>query len=547
MFDELQGETWKTLLHVLLEENRDITEIETNGTTSLFIKKRGKRIELPNIFDSEDDYENKIWELVELILPDEEKENLARDYPDVANPIKRQHFIAEGRLKLETGESARVHIVLPPASDYAQVTIAKKSNSLATLQAIKETGSFNDSVCDFLKAAVQSHLTIVFSGGTGAGKALHKDTKIPTPLGMKTVDELQEGDVIFDDEGNETTIIKKYCPMDPQSYELSFSNGQKIKTSAGHLWKLSDTTIVSSQEIYNRLLKNEPIMLEGEWDQNSQLLKTGQLNTLTYKYNIIGADPINDNPADYYCFMVDSPSHLFLCTESFIPTHNTTILEAMTRYLDDEERIGVVEDSPELKLAQPNVTYLHSTLWVPGKDPNAVATLSWCVQQINRQRTDKLIIGETRGGEFADFIVGANSGMEGSMTTIHANDPRMCLQKMSQFVIIGRPQPVRVANASIASTIDLIVQLGFSKDRKNRLLAIEEVSNTLGNDEAASIATSTIFQYNPDTDDWDETGYISDSLRQKLEQNGFDPQTFKKKDLRHNSLQNTLRNSKWKR
>ena len=73
-------------------------------------------------------------------------------------------------------------------------------------------GSFNTEISMFLKAAVGSKFTCCLSGSTGAGKALHKHTKIPTPQGFKTVDELTVGNVIFDENGNETQILKKIFP-----------------------------------------------------------------------------------------------------------------------------------------------------------------------------------------------------------------------------------------------------------------------------------------------------------------------------------------------
>lgn len=377
----IKGQDWDVIIHELLEVEREITEIETNGSTSLFIKKHGKRIEMKNIFNSEEDYIEKTNRFSNKILGVEQDASVTE-------------FLSEGRIKLSDGGSARCHIVMPPAVDSPQVTIAKKSMSLNTLEAIRDKGSFDSKMYDFLIAAVKSNMTIVFSGGTGAGK--------------------------------------------------------------------------------------------------------------------------------------------------------TTMLEAMTRFFDDNERIGVVEDSPELLLQQPNVTYLHSTLWRPGMSRNDVATLSWCVQQINRQRTDKLIIGESRGGEFADFIIGANSGMEGSMTSIHANNARMALQKMTQFVIIGLPQPVRNANESISRTVDIIVQLGFNKNKKNRTLEIVEVSNTLGNTESAVIATNPLFTYDEPTDSWGQSGNPSDQLRERFEAFGFDPRSFKEKGF-SSGTNLTGATNKWRR
>lgn len=368
----LTGLSWQEIINRLINRQENITEIEVNGDAnanapvSLFIKQKGQRIEIPEVWKNSDDYTARIVELLELI-----------DQNDPNN-----EFLAEGRIKLDTGETARVHVVLPPASDYPQVTIAKKSISLNTLDALRENGAFDQEIQRFLTMLVGSNCTIVFSGKTGAGK--------------------------------------------------------------------------------------------------------------------------------------------------------TTLLEAMTKLLPDSDRIGIVEDSQELQLKQPNVTYLHSTLWKPGMKEGSVATLSWCVQQLNRQRVDKIIIGETRGGEFADFVIAANSGSEGSMTTIHANNPKTALQKMSNFMVIGLPQPQRAANLSIAQSIDFIVQLGFDKQGRNKLLTIEHVSEVLSSDTSATVATAPIFEYDEKNDRWEfkKANLSTDAIREKFDSYGFDYQTFRKKDKR---------------
>ena len=359
---------WPSIIEEYLENIDTVTEVETNGGTSVFIKEKGVRKEINGVFLDEEDYINKTRALAYLIDEKKTVESFADyEYPE---------FLVEGKLILSGGRTARVHIVLPPACETPQVTIAKKSKALGSLASIRDRGSFDTVIYDFLKACVRSKQTIVISGGTGSGKS--------------------------------------------------------------------------------------------------------------------------------------------------------TILEAMSQEFNDNDRIGVVEDSQELQLSQKNVTYLHSTLWIPGTDKNSVATLSWCVQQINRQRTDKLIIGETRGAEFADFIVGANSGMEGSLTTIHANNPRAALQKMTQFVSLAQPQATaRTINESIASAVDIIIQLGFDKHKKNRLLSIVEVSETLGNTDSAQIATHPLFKFNENTEKWEFEGYLSQTLTTKFENHGFDPRTFK--------------------
>lgn len=346
----------------------EVSELVANNYNAVFVKRKGVKIRLDNLFDSEEDYINSIQDLAELI----EKE--------------QDDFLFEGRLKNEKVGIVRVHVVMPPAADVPQVTMARKSLSMSTLDNYLKYNSINSRIADFLRAATKIGITMVFSGGTGTGK--------------------------------------------------------------------------------------------------------------------------------------------------------TTLLEALTKEWDDDWRIGVVEDSPELMLKQPNVTYLHSSVWKPGMDLNEVATLQWCVQQINRMRTDRLIIGETRGKEFFDFVQAANSGQNGSLTTIHADSPKMALQKMSQFVVMAMPQPTRVANLNIASTIGLIIQLK-RYGPLYRVDEISEVSRILSNDESASIATSTLFKYNPKTDSWEDTSLsgLTDESKKLFEKHGYSLNNFKKSNYRDNSFE----------
>jgi pilus assembly protein CpaF len=199
----------------------------------------------------------------------------------------------------------------------------------------------------------------------------------------------------------------------------------------------------------------------------------------------------------------------------------TTILEAITRELPIDLRIGVVEDSPELQLVQDNVVYLASTQWQPGQDEKNIAPLSWCIRQLNRQRVARVIVGETRGVEFADFLVAANSGCEGSLTTIHANNPRLALQKMTNFVNLATGQSERAINKTIVNTIDIIIQLDLY-GHKHKISSIESLSGTLGAGEEAAVSTQPIFKYNPGTDVWDYKGFIDDKLRRAFQQAGID-------------------------
>lgn len=179
----------------------------------------------------------------------------------------------------------------------------------------------------------------------------------------------------------------------------------------------------------------------------------------------------------------------------------TTFLSAMSRDINPEERIIVCEDAPELQLPIANVAYMQSYPARPGMDPNKQASLSYCVRQVQRMRPDRVIVGETRGPEFSDFIVAANSGYDGSLTTIHADNPKSALEKMAGFCKRAPGAgmtPMRSINKDICEAVDYIIQLKY-QDGRYRTTGIEELS--IVSDQAdAAIKTNPIWGYDPKSD-----------------------------------------------
>lgn len=204
----------------------------------------------------------------------------------------------------------------------------------------------------------------------------------------------------------------------------------------------------------------------------------------------------------------------------------TTTLQALTRFFSEQDRIGVGEDVPELKLLQPNTFYLHTLPWRPGLDPNLVADLSFVVKQFLRMRPDRIIIGETRGKEFADFLVATNSGMDGSLTTIHANDPHSALDKMTRFALQGsEKQPIRSVNKEIGTAVDLVVQLARI-DGKHRITHIQEITDTVSNSDDAKLSSATLYEYDPVNDNWKKPNMMTDRLQKELALRGANLKPF---------------------
>lgn len=875
MFDISESPEWNKILNILADPS--ISEIASNGKDSFFIVKDGDRIKIDPKFSSDDEY---IEEIQRGLIP------LVR----TTREFNMNSYLFEGRLSYMAGGTeviARCHIGLPPSTVVPQISIAKKSASLRSLDSIAAQGSMSTEMKNFLEMSVKAGLTVVLSGGTGAGKQVHKNTEIPTPSGMRKVDDLNIGDTIFDETGKKTKILNKYSPNDPQHYRLTFNDGTTVDAGMGHLWKvfmlnekehfghkaqriltddqinnlnnilkdsegfitfselkkfmggnvskavrdtvkgfgteaidffsfdknsviekiensvinkadkknilerfefveesslslrkikelvanryfvsrilpdehrISKEMVFVKKEVATHLLKDNSLRIEArenldkakqnmirpvklmttqelvdygvvnhkgrlnfaieslqepvqyneqslpidpytlgawlgdgysasgnicgvdhevinkissdgfnykkkqafeEWrkvplniwniDGLAQLLRennlknnkhipeiykyssveqriellSGLLDTdgsLDYRRGTVNIELTTENivkdmkeivsslgwkstpltsrarsykaadgtkveckdsysfsfvpdrqvfnvsrkaeklqerldndeisqqsrrnrhyiqnielipdakSEDYYCFEVDSPTHMFLCSDSFIPTHNTTMLESMTKLFPNDYRIAVAEDIPELVLTQPNVTYWEAVPFVPGMNPNEVATLQWVVKQFQRNRNDRIIVGETRGAEFSEFLVAANSGKNGSLTTIHADDPVSCLRKMTNFATQGFPGlNIRSVNTELASAVNIIVQLNkFPDTGRHRVTQIQEITQTLSNNESASISTQPLYTYDPISDTFAKTENMTDALRKLCQQREIDISEFLK-------------------
>lgn len=217
----------------------------------------------------------------------------------------------------------------------------------------------------------------------------------------------------------------------------------------------------------------------------------------------------------------------------------TTLLEALTSEFNPIERVGVVEDSPELELNSPNSVYLTSTVWVPGMGEEDVADLSWAVKQINRMRVDKIIIGETRGKEFFDFITAANSGAEGSLTTIHTNDAQAAMKKMATFMYMAVDMSPRIINEMIAQTVDIVIQLGKNKAGEHKILSIHEVTNAISTGDSPTIALNPLFIYDEQSNTWVKK-FATDNLKQKLNNSGYNPNSYGIKEVEETKTHNGL-------
>lgn len=205
----------------------------------------------------------------------------------------------------------------------------------------------------------------------------------------------------------------------------------------------------------------------------------------------------------------------------------TTLLQAMTRHFDQNDRIIVIEDTPELRIPLGDVVYLTSTNARPGRPAEDIVTLEWLVRGTQRMRMDRVIVGECRGAEAAEFLVVANSGADGSMTTIHADNPRRALDKM---LSLATKSPTAAQESTlvreIAMSVDVIVQASLV-DGRHVITAIEEISRTVTG--AGLISTQPLWTYNRSTGAHEHAQRPTEELASTMQQRGVpvDPSWFR--------------------
>ena len=152
----------------------------------------------------------------------------------------------------------------------------------------------------------------------------------------------------------------------------------------------------------------------------------------------------------------------------------TTLLNVLSGYLPDDERIVTIEDAAELQLRQRHVARLEAR---PAGSTGKEITIRDLVMSSLRMRPDRLIVGEVRGPEALDMLQAMNTGHDGSMTTLHANKPRDVLARIETLVLMaGYDLPLRAIRSQITSAINVIVHVERLRDGTRKVVQISEVT-----------------------------------------------------------------------
>jgi pilus assembly protein CpaF len=157
----------------------------------------------------------------------------------------------------------------------------------------------------------------------------------------------------------------------------------------------------------------------------------------------------------------------------------TTLLNCLSRYIAQDERVITIEDAAELQLQQPHVVRLETRpMNIEGKGEINQRDL---VKNCLRMRPDRIVIGEVRGGEALDMLQAMNTGHDGSMTTIHANNARDALQRLEVMIAMaGYDIPMRALRQQVASAVNVVVQARRLPGGRRKVMSVSEISGMEG-------------------------------------------------------------------
>ncbi|MFN3658224.1 MAG: CpaF family protein [Pseudolabrys sp.] len=157
----------------------------------------------------------------------------------------------------------------------------------------------------------------------------------------------------------------------------------------------------------------------------------------------------------------------------------TTMLNALSAFISEKERLLTIEDAAELQLQQPHVGRMETR--PPNVEGKGEIRQRDLVKNALRMRPDRIILGECRGEEAFDMLQAMNTGHEGSMATIHANTPRDAITRLEQMIgMAGLPMTVASIRGQIANAVGLVVQLSRQSDGKRKVTSIAEITGLEG-------------------------------------------------------------------
>lgn len=188
--------------------------------------------------------------------------------------------------------------------------------------------------------------------------------------------------------------------------------------------------------------------------------------------DLVALGALDDNICEFLKKLVKAKYNIFISGGT--GSGKTTFLNALSRYIPQDERIITIEDSAELKITKiPNLVRLEvRNANLEGKNEISIRDL---LKSALRMRPDRIILGEVRDAAACELLGAMNTGHDGSLSTGHANSPKDMLSRLETLVLTGMDIPLQAVRNQIASAIDIVIQLGRLRDKSRRVIEIVEV------------------------------------------------------------------------
>jgi len=197
-------------------------------------------------------------------------------------------------------------------------------------------------------------------------------------------------------------------------------------------------------------------------------------------------------------------------------TGKTTLLNVLSSFLPGDERIITIEDAVELQMQQEHIVRLEAR--PPNIEGKGEVTIRDLVRNALRMRPDRIVVGEVRGAEALDMLQAMNTGHDGSMSTVHANDTRETLDRLELMIALsGADLPSRIARQYISNAVDIVIHVTRLHTGHRRITRVSEVSGL----KDGEYKMDDIFVYRINGEDKDgqpqgsffATGYVPAALR----------------------------------
>jgi Flp pilus assembly CpaF family ATPase len=189
--------------------------------------------------------------------------------------------------------------------------------------------------------------------------------------------------------------------------------------------------------------------------------------------DLVNSGTLTQEAADFLQLCVKAKLNIIISGGT--SSGKTTALNMLLSFVSQDERIITIEDTVELNLSHRFLVRLETRM--PTVEGRGEVTIRDLLRNSLHMRPDRIIVGEVRGDEVIDMLQAMTVGHEGSMTTIHANSPEDCLNRLEIMVLMGQPNfTTELVRREIISAIDLIIQQQRFSDGRRKLVRICELS-----------------------------------------------------------------------